>query len=224
MKKILVMFITLGMAVQLFAKYEDGSGFFIQVGGGLALSNYESKLPDGVFNVESLNIEPEQFSEAMNNDNDVFLMLGIKAPIKNDLNLIIAARMHMREGVNYEVDFVGTVSKEFSKNWSGNIGGGFGVGNLDIAFNSIVFSNGDAINYPKEIDFQTAFCQLGLEYKINSSWSLITTYEIKEMSVNGDDLKEQINWNRVNTIAVINSVSSYEATTHSMYFSLRYIF
>ena len=224
MKKILVMFITLGMLVQLFAKYEDGSGFFVQIGGGLALSNYESKLPDGVFNVESLSIEPEQFSKAMNNDKDVYLFIGAKLPVENNLSLVIGGRTHIREGVNYEVDFVGTISKQFSSNWAGHLGGGFGAGNLDIAFKSISFSNGDVIHYPEEMNFQTAFCHLGLEYKINSSWSLITTYEIKEISVDGDDLKEQINWKSVNTIAVINSVSSYEATTHSVYLSLRYIF
>lgn len=223
MKKILVMFITFGMAVQLFAKYEDGSGFFIQIGGGLALSNYESKLPDGVFSVESLNIEPEQFSEAMNNK-DTYLMLGAILPVKDDLILVIAGRTHMRAGVNYEVDFVGTISKQFSSNWAGHLGGGFGVGNLDLAFNTITFTNGNIIHYPEKMDFQTAFCHLGLEYKINSNWSLITDYEIKEMSIEGDDLKEQINWNGASTIAVVNSVSSYEATTHSIYFSLRYIF
>lgn len=226
MKKILMMLITFGAIVQLSAKYEDGSGLFIQIGGGLALAPYESKLPDGIFNVESLTIEPEQFSKAMNNDKDTYLMIGAILPVKDNLKLVIGGRMHMRAGVNYEIDFVGTISKQFSSSWAGHIGGGFGAGNLDISFKSISFSNGDVINYPEEMNFQTAFCHIGLGYKINEDWSLITTYEIKEMSVNGDDLKEQIDWGNsspLTTITIANSLS-YESTTHSIYLSLRYIF
>jgi hypothetical protein len=224
MKKILMVLIALGIVVQLSAKYEDGSGFIIEVGGGLALAPYESKLSDGVFEVNSLQIEPEQFSKAMNNDKDAYLMVGAILPVQNDLSLIIGGRIHMREAVNYEADFTAAISKQLSKSWSGHIGGGFGTGNLNITFDKITFDTGDVIDYPDKMDFQTAFCHIGIGYKISSDWSLLTTYEIKEISVDGDDLKEQIDFKSINSIGVMNSVSSYESTTHSLYLSLKYTF
>lgn len=233
MKKILFGLLSLGVSIQLSASSDvkNESGLIFETGYGFALDPYRSHEPDSVFEIKRLEMEPADFSKAIINDGDKYIMIGLDIPHmfgeNKDMGLSIGGRLHQREGVKYEVDFSARLTKELSPSWSIFGGGGFGIGELEVGFDKIVFESGDVVDYPDSMDYGTAYFQFGTEYRITNSWSVLAFYEIKEMAVDSEELKSQINWEGTdpfNAIAMAQMVGAYESTTNAVYVSVKYKF
>jgi len=226
MKKIILM---LAIASLLFGSNETDmkrmkeGNLFVEAAYGIADSPRESKYSDGVFDAVSLDIDPEDFSKAMNNDGDVYLMVGYEIPITPKWGAGIGLRAHDRDSLKWEADAMARLYLQ-QDGWRVNVGGGFGFGKLETAFDSITFQDGSTIDYPDEMSFTTAFFQIGAEYDLTDYWSILTFYELKEIVVDGDDLKSEVDWSGGDALLTAQAISSYESTTHSLYFAIKYKF
>lgn len=227
MKKGFLALMLLGALVHVSASYEDGSGWVMEVAYGKANKPYNSKLGDGVFTAESIDITPEDFSRAMSNDGDMYIMGGIEFPVNKNMYAGIGVRTHARDGVRWEVDIQAKLGYDFHNDWRVFGGGSFGRGNLDIAFDTITV-DGEVIDFPSNMKYSTASFNLGVEYTITDNWSLSTIYEIKEVAVNMESLNDQIDWSGTSdplaSLLLAQKLSSYESTTHSLYLNLKYKF
>lgn len=201
------------------------ASFVTEIGYGVSDSPRESKYSDGVFEAISLDIAPEDFSEAMNNDGDRYIYMGYDVPMGNNWLIGVGLKAHDRDGLDWEGDFSFRAAKFITPEWSMFGGGGFGFGRLEVAFDTIEFSDGSIIDYPEKMNFSTSFFSLGTDYRLTKNWSIGTFYELKEMAVEGDDLKEQVNWQSGgDALKTAQAISSYESTTHSLYFYIKCTF
>lgn len=169
-------------------------------------------------------MKPEDYSQAMNNNRDKFIALGLKMPIYDEMALSIALRTHFRDGLNYEADFNAVVENKINQHWAWFVGGGFGFGSLKMGIDGMIIGE-STVYFPENMGFQTAYVQLGVGYKVTKQLELRFGYEIKELSVDGEKLKDQIDISG-DPLVILLSLNKigYEATSHTLNISLRYTF